>query len=90
MSVNFSSFRQVKPRREPGSNMAASLKYLLVTRLIDVTLAAILIVLAKDVSPSPGPAFPRPCSTEGLRIYHLNIHSQGLRNKLDVLRLFFN
>ena len=78
--VNFSSSRQVKSR----SMMAASLKFVLATRLINVTLAANLILLANDISLNPGPAY----STKGLRIYHLNIHS--LRNKLDELRLFCN
>ena len=78
--VNFSSSRQIKPR----STMAASLNFVLTTRLINVTLAANLILLANDISLNRGPAY----STKGLRIYHLNIHS--LRNKLDELRLFYN
>jgi len=66
--------------------MAASLKFVLVTRLFNVTLFANLILLANDVSLNPGPASAPSYKVKGLKIYHLNIHS--LRNKMDELRLF--
>ena len=47
--VNVSSSPQVKQRCEPVSKMAASLKFVLATRLINITLAANLILLANDV-----------------------------------------
>jgi len=62
--------------------------FLSVTRLINVTLAPNLILLANDVSLNPGPGSATPASIKGLRIYRLNTHS--LRNKLDKLRLFCN
>ena len=68
--------------------MAASLKFVLATWLINVTLDANIIFLANDVSLNPGPGSAPPASMKGLQIYHLNIHS--LCNKLDELRLFCN
>ena len=57
--------------------MAASLKFVLAARLINVTLAANLILLANDVhvplNPRPGSA--TPASMIGLRIYHLKLIS---------------
>ena len=88
VNVNFSSSRTTKLSQIPTSRMAASLKFVLVTRLISVTLAANLILLANDVSLNPGPGSATLASMKGLRIDHLNIHS--LRNKLDELRLFCN
>ena len=88
VNVNFSSFRTTKPSRIPTSRMAASLKFVLATWLINVTLDANLILLANDVSLNPGQGSAPPASIKGLRVYHLNIHS--LRNKLDELRLFCN
>ena len=55
-------------------------------RLLNITLAANLIVLSHDVSLSLGSATTLPVETIGLRISHLNIHS--LRYKLNELRLF--
>ena len=66
--------------------MAASLKFVLATWLINVTLDANVIFLANDVSLNPGPGSAPPASMKGLQIYHLNIHS--LCNKLDELPLF--
>ena len=88
VNVNFSSSRTTKPSCIPTSRMAASLKFVLATRLINITLAANLILSANDVSLNPGPGSAPPASMKGLWIYHLNIHS--LRNKLDELRLFCN
>ena len=69
--------------------MAASLKFVLATWLINVTLDANLIFLANDVSLNSGPGSAPPASMKGLRIYHLTcIHS--LCNKLDELPLFCN
>ena len=68
--------------------MAASLKFVLATWLINVTLDANIIFLANDVSLNPGPGSAPPASMKGLRIYHLNIHS--LCNKLDELPLLCN
>ena len=90
VNVNFSFSQTTKLSRIPTSRMAASLKFVLATRLINATstLAANLILLENDVSLNPGPGSAPPASMKGLRIYHLNIHS--LRNKLDELRLFCN
>ena len=55
--------------------MAASFKFVPATWLINVTLAANLILLANDVSLNPGPGSAPPVGMKGLRIYHLNIHS---------------
>ena len=90
VNVNFSSSWTTKQSHIPTSRMAASLKFVLAAWLINVTLAANLILLANDVhvSLNPGPGSATPASTIGLWIYHLNIHS--LHNKLDELRLFCN
>lgn len=63
-------------------------KFVLATMLVNVTLAANLILLANDVSLNPRLASASYYKVKGLRIYHLNIHS--LRNKIDELRLFCN
>ena len=86
--MNFSSSRRVKSSCEPASKMAASLKFILVKRLVNVTLAANLILLSNDVSLNPGPASAPSYKVIGLKIYHLNVHS--LRNKMDELCLFCN
>ena len=88
VNVNFSSSRTTKPSCIPTSRMAASLKFVLATRLINITLAANLILSANDVSLNPGPGSAPPASMKGLQIYHLNIHS--LCNKLGELPLFCN
>ena len=79
---------QIRTKSNPKdhSNMAPALKTVVVVRLLNITLAANLIVLSNDVSLNPGPAITLPARTKGLRIFHLNIHS--LRYKLDELRLF--
>ena len=64
--------------------MAASLKFV----LVNVTLAANLILLANNVSLNPGPASVPSYKVKGLKCYHLNIHS--LRNKMNELCLFCN
>ena len=66
--------------------MAPALKLVLVTRLLNMTLAANLIIFANDVSLNPGPGSPLPSEMKGLRVFHLNIRS--LRNKMDELQLF--
>ena len=63
-------------------------KTVLFARLVNVTLAANLIVLSNDVSPNPGPTRNLPAGTKGLRLFHLNIRS--LRYNMDELRLFCN
>ena len=88
VNVNFSSSRTTKPSRIPTSRIAASLKFDLATRLINITLAANLILLANDVSLNPRLGSAPPASMKGSWIYHLNIHS--FHNKLDELRLFCN
>ena len=57
-------------------------------RLLNLTLAANLILPSNDVSlnPGPGASCNVPADMKGLRVCHLNICS--LRNKLDELRLF--
>ena len=62
--------------------------FLLVTRLVNVTLGAHLFLLANNVSLNPGPASAPSYKVKCLKIYHLNIHS--LCNKMDELRLFCN
>ena len=88
VNVNFSSSQTTKPSCIPTSRMAASLKFVLATWLINITLDANIIFLANDVSLNPGPGSAPPASLKGLQIYHLNIHS--LCNKLDELPLFCN
>ena len=65
--------------------MSLALKSVLFSRLVNVTLAANLIVLSNDVSLNPGPTRNLPAATKGLRLFHLNIRS--LRYKMDELRL---
>ena len=49
---------------------AASLMFVLSARLINVTLAANLVLMANNVSLNPGPGSAPPASVKGLRIYH--------------------
>ena len=71
VNVNFSSFPTTKPGRISTSRMAASFKFVPATWLINVTLAANLILLANDVSLNPGPGSAPPATMKGLQIYHL-------------------
>ena len=66
----FSSFWTTKPSRMPISRMAASLMFVLAARLINVTLAAILVLMANNVSSNPGPGSAPPASVKDLRIYY--------------------
>ena len=66
--------------------MSLAHKTVLFARLVNVTLAANLIVLSNDVSLNPGPTRNLPAGTKGLRLFHLNIRS--LRYKMDELGLF--
>ena len=68
------------------ASMSLAHKTVLFARLVNVTLAANLIVLSNDVSLNPGPTKNLPAGTKGLRLFHLNIRS--LRYKMDELRLF--
>ena len=68
------------------ASMSLAHKTVLFARLVNVTLAANLIVLSNDVSLNPGPTRNLPAGTKGLRLFHLNIRS--LRYKMDELRLF--
>ena len=63
-------------------------KAVVVIRLLNMTLAANLILLWNDISLNPGPSTNSPATMKGLCVFHLNICS--LRNKQDELRLFCN
>ena len=66
--------------------MSLAHKTVLFARLVNVTLAANLIVLSNDVSLNPGTTRNLPAGTKGLRLFHLNIRC--LRYKMDELGLF--
>ena len=66
--------------------MAPATKLVLVTKLLNITLIASLVLLANDVSSNPGPGPSQPLKVKGLRIFHINICS--LRDKLTELQLF--
>ena len=70
------------------ASMSLAHKTVLFSRLVNVTLAASLIVLSNDVSLNPGPTRNLPTGTKGLRLFHLNIRIP--RYKMDELRLFCN
>ena len=44
--------------------------FVLAARLINATLAAILVLMANNVSSNPGPGSAPPASGKGLQIYH--------------------
>ena len=75
---------QTKSSAKP-SKMAPATKLVLATKLLNLILAASLVLLGKDFSPNPGPGPSQPLKEKGLRIFHINICS--LRNKLTELRL---
>ena len=60
--------------------MAPTSKLVLAAKLLNITLAATLVLLANDVSSNPGPATSLPFEAKGLRAFHINICS--LRNKM--------
>ena len=60
VKVYFSSFWTTKPSCMPTSRMAASLMFVLAARLINVTLAANLVLMANNVSSNPGPGSAPP------------------------------
>jgi exonuclease III len=76
--------------RSKGSSfqtkITLAVKVATATRLLNMALAANLILLSNDISLNPGPSTNFPANMKGLRVFHLNICS--LRNKLDELRLF--
>lgn len=86
--VKFGSFtsRMKSTSKEPVQKMSPAIKVILITRLLNIPLAANLILLSNDVSLNPGPTSSLPADLKGLRLCHLNICS--LRNKLDEVRLF--
>lgn len=62
----------VKASSKEISNMATS-KLKIAMKLLNITLAANLVILANDVSQNPGPACPPlPSEIKGLRVFHLN------------------
>ena len=63
---------ETKSSSKSSSKMAPTLKLVLAAKLLNITLAANLVLLANDA--------------KGLRAFHINIRS--LRNKMDELRLF--
>ena len=77
---------ETKSSSKSSSKMAPTLKLVLAAKLLNITLAANLVLLANDVSSNPGPATSLPFEAKGLRAFHINIRS--LRNKMDELRLF--
>ena len=68
------------------TNTTIYVKAVMVIRLLNMTLAANLILLSNDIALNPGPSTNSPATIKGMRVFHLNICS--LRNKLDELRLF--
>lgn len=51
----------------------ATSKLKIAMKLLNITLAANLVILANDVSQNPGPACPPlPSEIKGLRVFHLN------------------
>ena len=68
------------------SNTSPVLKSVLFSRLVNITLAANLLVLSNDFSLNPGPASNLPAGTKGHLLFHLIIRS--LRYKMGELQLF--
>ena len=90
--MNTVNIKAVKPlgdkqvSKKARSQTTGSVKLINATKLLNMALAANLILLSNDVSLNPGPTQPSPSLMKGLRLFHLNICS--LRNKMDELRLF--
>ena len=65
----------VKTSSKSSSKMAPTSKLVLVVKLLNISLATNLALLANDVSPNPGPATSLPFEAKGLRTFHINICS---------------
>lgn len=86
-TVNTVNIKAVKPlgdkqvSKKARSQTTGSVKLINAMKLLNMALAANLILLSNDVSLNPGPTQPSPSLMKGLRLFHLNICS--LRNKMD-------
>ena len=81
-TVNTVNIKAVKPlgdkqvSKKARSQTTGSVKLINAMKLLNMALAANLILLSNDVSLNPGPTQPLPSLMKGLRLFHLNICSK--------------